>query len=117
MSTSGMKKSKGSFVKVFLAGAGSVGVLLLAAQTQTVMARQAGAQTPPAAAGGPAAGAAAGQAGAASPAANGAAPQGQAAGQAGRGRGGGFHEPEPLNFDDHNGFVQIFDGKSLDGWE
>ena len=112
-----MNKSKGSFVKAFLAGAGSLGVLLFAAHTQTVMARQAAAQTPPVAGT-----AAPGQTGAAAPAASVAAAQGagQGSGQAqgqGRGRGGGFHEPEPLNFDDHNGFVQIFDGKSLDGWE
>jgi len=25
----------------------------------------------------------------------------------------GFHEPEPLDFDDHTGYVQIFDGISL----
>ena len=35
----------------------------------------------------------------------------------GRGRGGGFHEPQPLNFDDHTGYTQIFDGKTLDGWD
>jgi hypothetical protein len=28
-----------------------------------------------------------------------------------------FHEPGGLNFDDHTGFTQIFDGKSLDGWD
>jgi hypothetical protein len=28
-----------------------------------------------------------------------------------------FHEPAALNFDDHTGYTQIFDGKSLDGWE
>ena len=28
-----------------------------------------------------------------------------------------FHEPGALNFDDHTGFTQIFDGKSLDGWD
>jgi len=28
-----------------------------------------------------------------------------------------FHEPAALNFDDHTGFTQIFDGKSLDGWD
>ena len=50
-------------------------------------------------------------------------PAGQAAGAAqgqGRGRGGrggGFHEPDALNFDDHNGYTQIFDGKTLDGWD
>lgn len=35
----------------------------------------------------------------------------------GRGRGNGFHEPQPLNFDDHTGYTQIFDGKTLDGWD
>ncbi len=28
-----------------------------------------------------------------------------------------FQEPAPLNFDDHTGFVQIFDGHSLADWE
>ena len=28
-----------------------------------------------------------------------------------------FHEPLALNFEDHAGFRQIFDGVSLDGWE
>ena len=28
-----------------------------------------------------------------------------------------FHEPAPLNFDDHAGFEQIFDGQSLADWE
>jgi hypothetical protein len=28
-----------------------------------------------------------------------------------------FHEPRPLQFDDHAGFEQIFDGKSLADWE
>jgi hypothetical protein len=28
-----------------------------------------------------------------------------------------FHEPDPLDFDDHTGFVQIFDGKTLDKWD
>jgi Domain of Unknown Function (DUF1080) len=29
----------------------------------------------------------------------------------------GFYEPEPLNFNDHNGYVEIFDGKSLKDWD
>ena len=29
---------------------------------------------------------------------------------------GGFHEPPPINFDDHDGYVQIFDGKTLNNW-
>ncbi|WP_263379714.1 3-keto-disaccharide hydrolase [Granulicella paludicola] len=28
-----------------------------------------------------------------------------------------FKEPEPLDFNDHAGFTQIFDGKTLKGWE
>ncbi len=29
----------------------------------------------------------------------------------------GFYEPEPLDFDDHQGYVQIFDGTSLKDWD
>ena len=36
---------------------------------------------------------------------------------AGRGRGAGFTEPSPLDFDDHQGYVSIFDGKTLGGWD
>jgi Domain of Unknown Function (DUF1080) len=43
----------------------------------------------------------------------GAAGQGQGRG----GRGGGFHEPQPLNFDDHTGYASIFDGQTLAGWD
>lgn len=28
-----------------------------------------------------------------------------------------FHEPEPLDFNDHTGYVPIFDGKTLNGWD
>jgi hypothetical protein len=35
----------------------------------------------------------------------------------GRGRGLNFTEPSPLDFDDHEGYVSIFDGKSLSGWD
>jgi hypothetical protein len=28
-----------------------------------------------------------------------------------------FHEPVPFAFDDHTGFTQIFDGKTLDNWD
>lgn len=28
-----------------------------------------------------------------------------------------FHEPEPLDFEDHDGYVRIFDGVSLNNWE
>jgi hypothetical protein len=34
----------------------------------------------------------------------------------GRGRGGGFTQPAPSDWDDHSGWVQIFDGKGLDNW-
>ena len=44
--------------------------------------------------------------------------QGQAAAQGqGRGRGGGgFRQPDPIDFDDHDGWTQLFDGKTLNGW-
>ena len=29
----------------------------------------------------------------------------------------GFYEPEPPDFDDHQGYVQIFDGVSLKSWD
>jgi 3-keto-disaccharide hydrolase len=41
---------------------------------------------------------------------------GAAAQQSGRGRGGP-PQPQPLPFDDHTGFVSIFDGSSLKGWD
>jgi hypothetical protein len=28
----------------------------------------------------------------------------------------GFHEPDPIDFSDHTGYVQIFDGQSLKDW-
>ena len=28
-----------------------------------------------------------------------------------------FHEPDPIDFDEHAGFTQIFDGKTLAGWD
>src|SRR4051794_22803811 len=35
-----------------------------------------------------------------------------------RGRGGmNFTEPSPYDFNDHEGYTAIFDGKSLDGWD
>jgi hypothetical protein len=38
--------------------------------------------------------------------------------QGGRGRGlGGFTEPSPLDFNDHEGYLSIFDGVSLKGWD
>lgn len=44
--------------------------------------------------------------------------QGAAAqpGAAGRGRGGGFVQPTPSDWNDHGGWTQIFDGKTLDNW-
>jgi 3-keto-disaccharide hydrolase len=31
--------------------------------------------------------------------------------------GGGFTQPDPIDFNDHEGWTQIFDGKSLKGWD
>jgi hypothetical protein len=36
---------------------------------------------------------------------------------AGGSYGTGFTEPEPMNFDDHRGYVSLFDGVSLKGWD
>jgi hypothetical protein len=33
------------------------------------------------------------------------------------GRGGGFREPDPIDFNDHSGWTSIFDGQSLNGWD
>ena len=33
------------------------------------------------------------------------------------GRGGGFTQPEPIDFEDHNGWTPMFDGKTLAGWD
>ncbi|HEY2431370.1 MAG TPA: DUF1080 domain-containing protein [Vicinamibacterales bacterium] len=41
--------------------------------------------------------------------------QGQGRGRAGGG-GGGFRQPDPYDFDEHDGWTQLFDGKSLNGW-
>jgi hypothetical protein len=30
---------------------------------------------------------------------------------------GGFSQPEPMNFEDHTGYVSLFDGASLKGWD
>jgi hypothetical protein len=41
-------------------------------------------------------------------------------GQPGAGRGGrgfGFTEPDPIDFNDHTGWTSMFDGESLKGWE
>src|SRR5215831_18492837 len=32
-------------------------------------------------------------------------------------RGGGFTEPSPLDFNDHQGYVPLFDGATLKGWD
>ena len=41
-----------------------------------------------------------------------------ASGQAGRGAGGGrYVEADPVNFNDHAGWTQMFDGKTLNGWD
>lgn len=34
-----------------------------------------------------------------------------------RGAGSGFHEPNPMDFNDHTGYVSLFDGKDLKGWD
>src|SRR5438067_10443204 len=44
-------------------------------------------------------------------------PQQQGAPPAGAGRGGGFTQPDPIDFNDHNGWTSMFDGKSLKGWD
>jgi len=33
------------------------------------------------------------------------------------GRGGGFTEPDPIEFDDHAGWISMFDGQTLNGWD
>src|SRR5215475_4107444 len=40
-----------------------------------------------------------------------------AAPQQARGRGLQFTEPSPIDFSDHEGYVSIFDGRTLDGWD
>src|SRR5438874_11090796 len=34
-----------------------------------------------------------------------------------QGRGMQFTEPSPLDFNDHEGYASIFDGRTLDGWD
>src|SRR5207247_1704597 len=34
-----------------------------------------------------------------------------------RPRSGGFTEPDPVDFNDHTGWISMFDGKSLEGWD
>ncbi len=37
----------------------------------------------------------------------------------GRGRGGsgGFRQPDPIDFNDHTGWISMFDGSTLNGWD
>jgi len=35
----------------------------------------------------------------------------------GQARGGGFTQPDPIAFDDHDGWIPIFDGASLKNWD
>jgi len=47
-----------------------------------------------------------------------AAPAGE--GRGGQGRGGGsprYVPPDPIDFNDHEGWIQMFDGRTLDGWD
>ena len=37
--------------------------------------------------------------------------------QQARGRGMQFTEPSPYDFEDHDGYVEIFDGRTLNGWD
>ena len=39
------------------------------------------------------------------------------AGRGGRGGGGGFTQPEPIDFNDHEGWRSLFDGVTLNGWD
>src|SRR4051812_10497129 len=39
------------------------------------------------------------------------------ASQAQRSLGGGFTEPSPMDFNDHEGYVSLFNGASLKGWD
>ena len=34
----------------------------------------------------------------------------------GRGRGGGLSQPDPIDFQEHDGWTSLFDGKTLNGW-
>jgi len=34
----------------------------------------------------------------------------------GRGRGGGFRQPDPIDFQKHDGWTSLFDGSTLKGW-
>ncbi len=43
--------------------------------------------------------------------------QAQPAAAKGRGGGGGFSQPDPVDFNDHEGWTSLFDGASLKGWD
>jgi hypothetical protein len=46
------------------------------------------------------------------------APPAPGAAGGGRGRGGGgFRQPDPIDFNDHAGWIQMFDGSTLNGWD
>jgi hypothetical protein len=49
------------------------------------------------------------------PPAGGAVPQAGAQG-APRGGGGGFRQPDPIDFNEHDGWTSLFDGRTLNGW-
>jgi hypothetical protein len=91
-----------SITKGFLAGVVAVCVVLLMSHIRASSAQQTTGQTP-SAPGGVQVQVQSGN------------PPVQARGRGGR--GGGFHEPSPLNFDDHTGYTQIFDGTDLKGWD
>jgi hypothetical protein len=44
------------------------------------------------------------------------APGGAPAGRQGGRGGGGFKQPDPINFEEHDGWTSLFDGKTLTGW-
>jgi hypothetical protein len=93
-----------SITKAFFAGAVAVCVALLVMHIRTSSAQQPANQAPSAPGGFQA------------QVQSGNAPV-QAQGRGRGGRGGGFHEPAALNFDDHTGYTQIFDGTDLNGWD
>jgi hypothetical protein len=46
-----------------------------------------------------------------------AAAPGAPGGGRGRGGGGGFKQPDPIDFNDHEGWISMFDGSTLKGWD
>jgi hypothetical protein len=81
------------------ATAGLLAVFIIGSSAQSEQAAPAGGQQPPA----PGA-----QQAPATP--------GQGRGRAGGGGGGGFRQPDPMDFASNEGFVSLFDGKTLNGW-